>query len=313
MTLPSSGQTNRSTPSHWTYVALALGILCVSFAAIFIKLANTTADLVGAWRMIIGAVVLGVPMLIHWRRGKVRLPRSAIWLVVLGGLAFSLDASVWATSVNMTSAAKATLLGNTAPIWVALGAWLIFKERLHATYWIGLAVSIAGIVLLIGVESFQGAAVNPGDLLAMLAGFTYALIQFVTGRARQKIDSLTYTWGFTVVSAVLFLGGSSVLGHSMLDLPVRSILALVGLALVSHVIGWLLISYAFGHIPIHYLSVTLLGQPVVTALLAMPILGEYPTSWQIAGGVVTLGGIYLVHRGSQSAEKTRTSNGEDGQ
>ncbi len=303
MALPSAVQTDQEQASRWVYIALVVGILCVSFAAIFIKLANTTADLVGAWRMTIGAVVLGVPMLIHWRRGKVRLPRSAIWLLVLGGLAFSLDAFVWSTSVNMTSAAKATLLGNTTPVWVALGSWLLFRERLDSTYWIGTAVSIAGIVLLIGVESFQTTAINPGDLLAMLAGLTYALIQIVTGRARQKIDSLTYTWGFTMISAVLFLGGSSVLGHSMIALPVKSILALVGLALVAHVAGWLLISYAFGHIPTHYLSVALLAQPVMTALLAMPILGEFPTLWQILGGAVTLGGIYLVLRGSPSAAK----------
>ncbi len=303
MTLPSTDQTDQDQPTRLASVALIIGILCVSFAAIFIKLANTTADVIGAWRLIVGTVVLGIPMLIHWRRGKVRLPRSAIWLLVLGGLAFSLDAFVWSTSVNMTSAAKATLLGNTTPVWVALGSWLLFRERLDSTYWIGTAVSIAGIVLLIGVESFQTTAINPGDLLAMLAGLTYALIQIVTGRARQKIDSLTYTWGFTMISAVLFLGGSSVLGHSMIALPVKSILALVGLALVAHVAGWLLISYAFGHIPTHYLSVALLAQPVMTALLAMPILGEFPTLWQILGGAVTLGGIYLVLRGSPSAAK----------
>jgi len=256
-------------------------------------------------------VVLGVPMLITWRLGKARLPRSAIWLLVLGGLTFSLDAFVWSMSVNMTSAAKATLLGNTAPIWVALGSWILFHERLRSTYWIGLGVAIVGIVFLVGVESFRGAPVNPGDLIATSAGLTYALYQLVTGRARQKIDSMTYTWGFTAVGAVVFLGVSSALGHSLINLPVRSMLALVGLALVVHVAGWLLISYAFGHIPTHYLSVTLLGQPVVTALLAMPILGEFPAPWQLLGGVVTLGGIYLVHRGSQSGE-THSPNIEEG-
>jgi drug/metabolite transporter (DMT)-like permease len=310
MTPSSAVRTDQEQASRWAYIALVVGIFCLGFAAIFIKLANTTADVIGAWRMTIGAVVLGVPMLIHWRRGKVRLPRSAIWLLVLGGLAFSLDAFVWSTSVNMTSAAKATLLGNTTPIWVALGSWLLFHERLPSTYWIGTAVSIVGMVLLIGVESFQGAAINPGDLIAMSAGLTYALVQIVTGRARQKIDSLTYTWGFTTISAVLFLSGSSALGHSLIDLPVKSILALVGLALVAHVAGWLLISYAFGHIPTHYLSVALLGQPVVTALLAMPILGEFPTPWQVLGGAVTLGGIYLVHRGEQSG-KGRSLSVED--
>jgi drug/metabolite transporter (DMT)-like permease len=61
------------------------------------------------------------------------------------------------------------------------------------------------------------------------------------------------------------------------------------------VAGWLAINYAQGYLPASIVAPTLLGQPVVTAILAVILLGEQFTSWHIAGAVVVLGGVYLVH------------------
>jgi len=58
----------------------------------------------------------------------------------------------------------------------------------------------------------------------------------------------------------------------------------------------LVINYALGHLPASIVSPTLLGQPVVTALLAGLLLGEVLSAWHIAGGVAVLAGVLLVHR-----------------
>jgi len=71
---------------------------------------------------------------------------------------------------------------------------------------------------------------------------------------------------------------------------------MIGLALFSHLGGWLLITYAFGRLNASVVSVTLLGQPIVATLVAAPILGEVPGFWHITGGLITLAGIYIVHR-----------------
>jgi drug/metabolite transporter (DMT)-like permease len=68
------------------------------------------------------------------------------------------------------------------------------------------------------------------------------------------------------------------------------------LGLITHMSGWLLINYAFGHLPASLASVTLLAQPIITTLVALPILGETPKPWHIVGGLITLIGIYTVHR-----------------
>jgi drug/metabolite transporter (DMT)-like permease len=190
------------------------------------------------------------------------------------------------------------LLGNTAPIWVGLGAWLIFREKPHSTYWLGLALALGGAALIIGLDALLGTENGLGNLLGMLTGISYGAYQLVTRRAREHIDNLTYTWLFSATGALVFLVISPALGHSLVGLPAKSYLALLGLGLFSHLGGWLLINYAFGRLRASLVSVTLLGQPVFTALVAIPLLGETPTVWHVVGGLIVLAGIYVVHRGA---------------
>ncbi len=69
---------------------------------------------------------------------------------------------------------------------------------------------------------------------------------------------------------------------------------------MTQVLGYLAINYALGVLPASIVSPTLLAQPVVTALLAGPLLGEWLNVWQVAGGLAVLSGIYLVHRSRQT-------------
>lgn len=278
------------------YLALGIGILCIGFSAIFVKLANTTGDVVGFYRMGSAALALTVPVAISWRRGRVRLPRKAIGLGLLGGLTFAGDIWLWNTALMMIQAGTATLLGNTAPIWVALGTWLIFREKLRSTYWLGLALALGGAALIIGIDALLGMETSLGNLLGLLTGISYGTYQLVTRCARECIDNLTYTWLFSAVGAFIFLFLSLVLDHPLLGLPTSSYLALLGLGLFSHVGGWLLINYAFGRLRASLVSVTLIGQPIVTALIAMPLLGETPGIWHVIGGLTALTGIYVVYR-----------------
>ncbi len=296
MQTPSPDRPAESHVPSIVYFALAVGIICIGFAAIFVKLAATTGDVVAGWRLTIASFVLTPLVIANWRRGRARLPRSAIGLIVLGGLFFAADTAVWSTALTMADAATTTLLGNTSPLWVGLVAWLILREKLGPLYWVGLVVAMGGMALIIGLDRLPGQAINPGHVLALISGAIYAGFQLNSTRVRQKVDSLTYVWGFTLTGAVVLIALSQVLGHPLFNLPARSYLALLGLALFSHIGGWLLIIYAFGKLQTSRLTVTLLGQPIVTALVALPILGEVPTIWQVIGGVITLLGIYTVHR-----------------
>ena len=75
---------------------------------------------------------------------------------------------------------------------------------------------------------------------------------------------------------------------------------LLGLAMISQVLGQGLIAYAFAHLPASLSSVSLLIQPVMATLFAWFLFGEPIGAVQIVGGAVVLGGIWLARRGSES-------------
>ena len=78
-------------------------------------------------------------------------------------------------------------------------------------------------------------------------------------------------------------------------------------AVVSQVIGYMSLAYALGHLPASVVSPTMILQPVVTTLLAIPLLGEIPSIWQGIGGAIALVGIYVVNQ-SHNRSQIKTPN-----
>ena len=118
------------------------------------------------------------------RRAK-RPSSKETLLIAAGGVFFALDLALWNTSLLLTSAATATLLANNAPLWVGLGALLLFREHLFFRYWCGLILSIVGMAILAGATSWGGFQLNVGELLAIAASFLYAAYLLTTQRAQR--------------------------------------------------------------------------------------------------------------------------------
>jgi drug/metabolite transporter (DMT)-like permease len=273
------------------WLALALGIVCIGFSAIFVKLAHAPGPVSAFYRVLIACVVL-VPW---WLARKGPRPAPAeLRLILLGGLFFALDLALWNTSILLTSAATATLLANNSPLWVGLASFLLFRERLSGRYWLGLALALAGMMWLMGGDAFRRLGLNPGNLLAVGASLFYAAYLLTTHRVRAKVDLLTVMTLSTVVSMAALLALNLTLGTSLTGYSRSTWLALAGLGLISQLVGWLAINYALGHLRAAPVSVCLLAQVVVTALAAMPLLGEYLKINQVLGGVLVLAGIYCV-------------------
>lgn len=83
----------------------------------------------------------------------------------MGGLFFAGDLAAWNTSVLLTSAASATLFGNTSPLWVSLGALFLFKEKLGRGFWAGLGLALVGALIILGENFSAQPSVGLGSLL----------------------------------------------------------------------------------------------------------------------------------------------------
>src|SRR5262249_20900416 len=163
---------------------LALGILCIAMSAIFVKWAGLPGAVSAFYRLVIAVAVLGLPFAARAARGRVVRDRRVWALALLAGVFFAADLAIWNTGLLITSAANATLLGNDAPIIVGLGALLLFRERLRASYWLGLVVGLFGMSLIAGWDLLSGSRLGVGDLLALLAGVSYGGYLLATQRIR---------------------------------------------------------------------------------------------------------------------------------
>ncbi len=275
------------------YAALAAGILCIGLSAIFVKFAALPGSVSAFYRVFIAALVM-----LPWRLTKrLALPNSdVLGLIVLGGLFFACDLWLWNTSILLTTAAKSTLLANNAPLWVGLGALLIFHEKLPPKFWLGLVIALTGMTVIVGIDALREFRFNTGDLLAITASLFYAAYLLTTQRGRASVDTLTFNAVYTTAAAVILFPVNLFGNHALTGFSSQSWLALLGLGLISQLGGWLAINYALGHLRAAHVSVSLLGQAVVTALLSIPLLGEWLTLNQIIGGILVLSGIYLVHQ-----------------
>ncbi|HET7010714.1 MAG TPA: DMT family transporter, partial [Anaerolineales bacterium] len=118
----------------------------------------------------------------------------------------------------------------------------------------------------------------------------------MTQHGRDHLGPLAYVWLAGVASSGILLIVNLIGGFPLTGYPPQTWLAFLALALITQVVGYVAVGYALGHLPASLVAPTMVGQPVVTALLAIPLLGEPLTPVQWAGGAAVLLGIYLVHR-----------------
>lgn len=129
---------------------------------------------------------------------------------------------------------------------MGLASFLLFRERLSGSYWLGLAVAMGGTVWLVGGDAYRHLRLGPGNLLALLAGVFYAAYLLATHRARKRVDLLSVMTLSTLASIAVLLLLNLALGTTLAGFSRRAWLALAGMGLVSQLGGWLAISYALG-------------------------------------------------------------------
>ena len=275
-------------------LALAGGVCILGFAAIFVTWANAPGPVTALYRMVIGVVVIA-PMFIARRRSSPgKLPGRGVMMALIGGALFGTDMAIWMTAIGLSGATMPTLMANTAPIWVGVGSMLVFRERQSPGFWVGLLVAIAGVAIVFGHHLNGGAGLGRGMALGLVAALFYASFVLATQEGRRYLDTMTYLWISTLGAAVALLIINLALGNRLTGFDGRTYLAFLALGIVVQFLGWFLINYSQGYLRASLVAPVLLIQPVLTALLALPILGEVLTPWHIAGGLMVLAGVYVV-------------------
>lgn len=278
--------------------ALCVGALLIGFAPIFVRLADVGPVAAAFWRCALAWPVLA---LLARRETAEADTQSASasgqpLLLIGAGLFFAIDISLWHYAIGMTTVANATLLANLVPLFVAPAAWLLWRERITRRFMLGLALALAGAAILIG----DGLGIHRdrvmGDALAVLSAAFYAGYLLAVAQLRRTQSALrVMSWSSATVAIVL-LPTALLLGETVLPATMQGWLVLAALALLSHVGGQGLITYALATLPASFSSVGLLIQPLAAAAFAWVLLSEPFGVQQALGGAVILSGILLCRR-----------------
>ena len=203
---------------------------------------------------------------------------------------------LWTTGVVLGGATIPTLMGNTAPLWVGLGALLLLRERQTVLFWVGLVLAMAGAATVLAQDLARASEFGLGALLGLGAGFFYGSYQLITQRGRAWLDTLSYFAIATASSGGFLLAFNLLAGQPLAGYSRLTWLVFLAAGALSQVGAWLAINYAQGYLPASIVAPALLGQPVITALLSALFFGETFTGWHLLGGIGVLAGVALVHR-----------------
>jgi drug/metabolite transporter (DMT)-like permease len=294
-------QNKRSTPQSGSvdktllaYAALGIGIFSLSFSAMFVRWANAPGPVTAFYRLFFSIFLL-LPFFLPRLKTNRSIKSRSIIFPFLAGVFTACDLGLWTASLSYTTAANATLLGNTAPLWVALGTWLILKQRLTSGFWRGLAITLLGAALIMGTDFILHPRFGIGDAMAVFTGFFYGGYFLFTERSRTRFDPIIHIWLVGVGASLSLFIVNTVLQYPLTGYSAQTWLVFLSTAVVSQLIGYMSLAYSLGHLPASVVSPTMILQPIVTTLLAIPLLGEIPSIWQGIGGAIALIGIYVVN------------------
>ncbi len=282
------------------YIILAIGVLAVSFSAILVRLTPAPPAATAFWRMLFSCLML-LPLAVAQRK-SFAVSRRDVVLCGIAGVFLALHFLSWFTSLGMTSVSSSTLLVNIHPLVVVTAAWLLFGEKFPAAALAGGGIALAGTIILAWADlQLEGQALT-GDLLAVVGGIMVAGYFLIGRQVRKRVPLIFYALLVYSFSSLVLLVWNLATATPLHGYSPWDWLVFAALALVSTIFGHTLLNWALRHLATGAVSLSVLGEPVLASLLAIPLLQEMPGPLQAVGGVLVLVGIWLFMKNSNAGK-----------
>ena len=199
----------------------------------------------------------------------------------------------WAWSLTKTSVANSNLLHNTTPIFAAVGGWLLLSQSFNRRFLIGMLLALGG-TFLIGFNDFHiDRETLIGDSVALLSALFYAATLLVTENLRVKFDTSTILLWLYTLGGLLLLPLTLLFEDRLFPASFSSWSAVIGLGLCGSIIGLGALFYSLKQFSSSFVSLILLLEPMIAAVLAWLIFAEKLSWLNGLTFIIVLSGIYL--------------------
>lgn len=281
------------------FIGLSVGVVAVSFAAIFIRWADAPPLATAAYRLTIASLILAPGVWLTARNELRALTRRDVQLALLSGAFLGLHFAFWISSLDYTSVASSVVLVSTSPLWVGLAAHVFTDEQLTRRMAMGIVVATMGGIVVGYGDMGVGSSELWGDVLAILGAVMVAGYLLIGRGLRPKVSLITYiflTYGTAAVELLLIavLTRQPFAGYTP-----NTYLMFLLLAVVPQLLGHSSFNWALRYLTATYVAVTVMGEPVGSTLLAWLLLDEPPTVLKVVGGALILVGIWVATREEQ--------------
>ncbi len=283
------------------YAGIALAVVSVSWASIFITWSTSPAITIALYRLgfatlILAAVVL-VRFLVSGMRPLKGLPRRDLAIMAGIGTILATHFTLWISSLKVPqeSIAASVVLVTSHPLMVGLISHFVMEERLNKWMAVGIVVGFSGVVVIALANYGPGGSLLYADMLAFAGGIMAGFYFLAGRRLRQRVGLLDYAFVVYGCSTAVLLLYAVLLGQSLTPVgnPDTELLLFLALAVIPQIGGHTLYNWSLKWVPAPVVSLSLVGEPVGSSLLAWVILVQVPTLGVGIGAGLALLGIYL--------------------
>ncbi len=275
-------------------VSLIIGVISISIFPVLVIWAPVSGISSAFYRMFIGLACL-LPYVLITK--QLTVPPKSLWApIVVCGVLFGTDIAVWNLSIHYSNATQATLLTNLSPIWVGIGSFLFLSNKPGTRFWLGTVVAISGLIILLGMDTLSEMKFDKGFVLAVISGMLYATYMIVSKTVLNRVKIVSFMTISMAVSSIYLLIICRVLDEPLWNFTgtVWGVLVIQGV--ICQLLGWLTLSYAVQKMDAQRVSLSLLSQGIITAIMAWLFINEQITMRMIIGGLVILVGIGITFR-----------------
>ncbi|MAV61625.1 MAG: transporter [Gammaproteobacteria bacterium] len=288
------------------FILLAFGAMLIGFAPIFVKWSMLSSSAIAFYRMFLAIPFLFILNYAVNRRLSFKVNnKSTILYAAFASLAFTTDLTLWHFSMTITSVSNATIIVNSAPIFVAILSFILFKEKLSTGFLFSFVITYSGIIGLIYFSNNYANGKLLGDLLCLVAAFFYGVYLLIISKLGKEnsLNIIFYTTFFCCIFSIIpmIVEGGDIFPASNFEW-----LNLILLAVLCQFGGQYFITHAIGKISASSGSVGLLMQPITATLLAAFIFNEILNTIQVIFVFVAMFGIYLARINLSNKQRKQT-------
>jgi drug/metabolite transporter (DMT)-like permease len=274
-------------PARPDLIRLGLGIIGIGTSGPLIAMSTMPVLTLIFWRNLGGSLVT-LPFALRHQRD-----RAGVKWAVIAGVVLALHFVGFFLAMRMTTVAAGTALVALQPIFAALFVKLS-GGHIPSKAWLGMIVSFAGVLVVVGVDLQISFKSFLGDLAALISAALAAAYMIAGSKAQRTLETTTYTTICYFICSMTALPMALIAGNEIFSFTAKEWWILLGLILGAQLLGHSMFNSALKRVSPAVVSLIVFFEVPVSAVLAAWWLDQTPPAGIIPGIALILIGCILV-------------------